>query len=101
MKGRPMIWVGGLATAAAIVVSLQAISYPWAPSALVAAVSENTASIITIEKRDLARELLRNRIMQKVYEEDGETVPDLYLEQELDFKERIEELDRELKSLKR
>ena len=76
----------------------QDIKWPWAPRVVV---YENSASIIGIQKTSLTTMLLRNQVEQTVYEKGGDTVPVLYLEQELDFKNRIEKLDRELEGLKK
>lgn len=84
--------------ALASIADFQDIEMPWAPRAVV---YENTASIIGIQKTNLTTMLLRNQIEQTVYEGKGKPIPVLYLEQELDFKNRIEKLDRDLEGLKK
>ena len=91
--------VSGLIGAGIASVSdFQDIKMPWAPRAVV---YENSASIIGIQKTNLITMLLRNQVEQTVYEKDGDTVPVLYLEQEQDFKNRIDKLDRDLEGLKK
>lgn len=91
------IGIGGVLLTA--VVTSQDIKYPWAPSELVQLVSENSVAIIHADKKWLNRELLNNRVSQQVFIEDGENVPDVYLQQEQGFIEDIEKRDRQLREL--
>ena len=81
------------------IVAFQDIEVPWAPKELLKLVSENTVDINLADKRWLSRELMNNRIAQRVFIEDGEKVPDIYLQQELGFLEDIERRDRQLRKL--
>ncbi len=94
--GAGIVIAGGLLAG---IVAYQDIDVPWAPSELVQTVSDNSASIALQHKRWLARELLNNRIAQRIFIEDGETVPDIFLQQEQGFLEDIERRDRQLRKL--
>ena len=94
--GMGIVIVGGLLAA---IVAYQDIKPPWAPSELVQLVSENSVDITLAHKRWLNRELMNNRIAQRVFLEAGENVPDIYLKQEQGFLEDIERRDRQLRKL--
>lgn len=82
----------------ASVSNFQDIEVPWAPRAVVYG---NSVALIGIQRDNLTTLLLRNQVGQNALDNVDEGVSVLYQEQELDFKNRIEKLDRELEGIKK
>ena len=98
------IWIlGAIATTAAIVVSVQAIEFPFASREVVQEISDRAIAnsrnhaVYIIESLD--GQLLQNQIDQGVFVRDGEPVPAPYLHQEQMFQHKIAEQERILNAL--